>query len=73
MWALIERGIPDVFYACARVHRVAERGVLQTSMDIDDFLLYAILCFSVQTPKETTPNAKVAGWTPARATIDLIK
>jgi hypothetical protein len=42
-------------------------------MDIGDFSLYAILCIAVQTPRETTPNAKVAGWTPARATISLLK
>jgi hypothetical protein len=41
-------------------------------MDIGDFSLYAILCVAVQTPRETTPNAKVAGWTPARATTPLV-
>jgi len=40
-------------------------------MDIGDFLTYAILCYAVQTPGVTTPNAKVAGWTPARATRKL--
>jgi hypothetical protein len=46
----------------------AKLSIPEYPINKGDFSLYASLCYSVQGPRVSTPNAKVAGWTPARAT-----
>jgi hypothetical protein len=64
-------GILFAGVSCDLVRRPAMRILTQSPVNIDVLRSSATLCDYMQVAMFRTPNAKVAGWTPARATTYL--